>query len=80
MIDISGDVIKKVHFERYKNLRDTTKKSIAQHIFVDCEGAVRVLYTRGIIKKANLTFVAKFILLLFCDRLSPTATQHSDMG
>ena len=68
-------MIKEGHFQHDVGVRETTKRWIAQHIFVDGKGAHWVLETRGVIKKANLTFVAKFIWLLIRHCLSPTAAE-----
>ena len=53
-------------------LRETTKRWMAQHLSVDEEGADWVTKRKGAIKKANLTFIAKFLWLLVCHSLSPT--------
>ena len=44
------------------------------HLSVDGEGADWVTELKGAIKKANLTFIAKFLWLLVPHCLSPTAT------
>ena len=58
-------------------MRETTKRWIVQHIFMDGKGADWVLETRGVIKKANLTFVIKVISLLVLQYLSPTAADNT---
>ena len=42
-------------------LRETTKRWMAQHLSVDGEGAEWITEPKGSIKKANLTFIAKFL-------------------
>ena len=54
-------------------MRETTKRWIAQHIFLDGEGTDWVLELKDMIKNVNLKFVAKFIWLLILHFLSPTA-------
>ena len=43
------------------SLRETTKRWMALHLLVDGEGVDWVIETKGAIKKANLTFTAKFL-------------------
>ena len=57
-------------------LRETTKRWMAQHLSVDGEGADWVTEPKGAIRKANLTFVAKFLWLLVRHCLSPTAADN----
>ena len=57
-------------------MRETTKRWMALHLSVDGEGADWVTKTKGAIKKANLTFVAKFLWLLVRHCLSPTAADN----
>ena len=49
---------------------------MALHLSLDGEGADWVTEPKGAIKKANLTFVAKFLLLLVRHCLSPTAADN----
>ena len=69
-------MIKQDHFQRDKNVRETTKRFIPQHISVDREDAYRVLDPRSVINKANLTFVATFLWLLVSHRPSPTSVDN----
>ena len=57
-------------------LRETTKRWMALHLSVDGEGADWVTEPKGAIKKANLTFTAKFLWLLVRHCLSPTAADN----
>ena len=70
------DVIKQDHFQRDKNVRETTKRWIPHHIFVDREDAYWVLDTRSVLNKSNRTFVATFLWLLVRHRLSPTSVDN----
>ena len=58
------------------SLRETTKRWMALHLSVDGEGADLVTEPKGAIKKANLTFIAKFLWLLVRHCLSPTAADN----
>ena len=49
---------------------------MALHLFFDGEGAYWVTKPKGAIKKANLTFTAKFLWLIVCHFLSPTTTDN----
>ena len=49
---------------------------MALHLSVDKEGADWVIDPKGAIKKANLTFTAKFLLLIVRHFLSPTSTNN----
>ena len=53
------DMVKSVHFQWSRDLRESTKRLIAQHLIYG-EGADLVFYPRCLIKKDNLTFTAKF--------------------
>ena len=57
-------------------LRETTKWWMALHLSVDGEGADWVTEPKGAIKKANLTFIEKFLWLLVRHCLSPTTTDN----
>ena len=46
---------------REPSLRETTKKWMSLHLSADGEGADWVTEPKGAIKKANLTFTAKFL-------------------
>ena len=63
-------------FQWRRELRESTKRWIAQLLSIDIEGADWVLDTQGLIKKANLTFVAKFFWLLVHKCLSPTTAYN----
>ena len=49
---------------------------MALHLSVDGEGADWVNEQKGAIKKANLTFTAKFLWLIVCHCLSPIAANN----
>ena len=49
---------------------------MALHLSVDREGADWVTGPKGAIKKANLTFTAKFLWLIVRHYLSPTAADN----
>lgn len=68
--------IKEGHFHRDKDLRESTKRWIAQHISVDRDGADWVLDPRGLNNNSNLTFAAKFIWPLVRYLLSPVSVDH----
>ena len=57
-------------------LRETTKRWMALHLSVDEEGVDLVTKPKRAIKKANLTFTAKFLWLLVHQYLSPTAADN----
>ena len=57
-------------------MRETTKRWMALHLSVDLEGADWVTEPKGAIKKANLTFITKFLWLLVRHCLSPTAADN----
>ena len=57
-------------------MRETTKRWMAQHLSVDGEGVDWVTEPKVAIKKANLTFVTKFLWLLVHHYLSPTAVDN----
>ena len=62
---------------REPTLRETTKRLMALHLSVDGEGAGWVTEPDRAIKKANLTFRAKFLWLLVRHCLYPTATYNN---
>ncbi|TMW86760.1 hypothetical protein EJD97_020915, partial [Solanum chilense] len=66
-------IVKDGQFLREQLLRKTTKKWMALHLSVDGEGADWVTESKGAIKKANLTFTAKFLWLIVRHCLSPTS-------
>ena len=70
------DVVKSSHFQRSKELTESTKRWIDQQLSIDGEGADLVLEPRCLIKKTNLTFAAKFFCLLVCHLLSPVAADN----
>ena len=57
-------------------MRETTKRWMALHLSVDGEGADWVIEPKGAIKKANLTFTAKFLLFIVRHCLSPTTADN----
>ena len=62
--DYCWQIVKDGQFLREPSLRETTKRWMAMHLSVDGEGADWVTDPKGAIKKANLTFTAKFSWLL----------------
>ena len=58
------------------SLRETTKRWMTLHLSVDEEGADWVTELKGAIKKANLTFTAKFLWLIVCHYVSLTAADN----
>ena len=63
-------------FQWRRELRESTKRWIAQQISIDGEGEDWVMDPRGLIKKSILTFSTKFILLLVHHCLSPTSVDN----
>ena len=61
---------------RKPSLRETTNRCMAMHMCVDGEGADWVTEPKGAIKKAKLTFTAKFLRLIVCHYLSPIAADN----
>ena len=61
-------------------MRETTKRWISQNISVDGEGVDWVLEPKGVIKKANLTFMDKFLWILVRHCLSPTVADNIFTG
>ena len=59
--DYRWQIVKDGQFLREPSLRVTTKRWMALHLSVDGEGADWGTEPEGAIKKANLTFVAKFL-------------------
>ena len=57
-------------------MRETIKRWMALHLSVDGKDADWVSEPKGSIKKANLTFIAKFLWLLVRHYLSPTAADN----
>ena len=57
-------LVKDGQFLREPSLRETTKRWMTLHLSVDGEGADWVTEPKGAIKKANLTFTAKFLWLV----------------
>lgn len=68
------DLVKSRPFQRSKNQRESTKRWIEHKLSIDSEGEDWVLDTRGLIRKANLTFAAKFCLILVRHLLYQTTT------
>ena len=69
-------IVKDVQFLREPSLRETTKRWMALHLSVDGEDADWVTEPKGAIKKANLTFTARFLCFIVCNCLSPTAADN----
>ena len=69
-------IVKDGQFLREPSLRETTKRCMALHLSVDGEGVDWVIETKGAIKKANLTFTAKFLSLIVRQCLSPQAADN----
>ena len=63
-----------------KELRETTKRWKALHLSIDGEGSDWVTQPKGAIKKANLTFTAKFLWLIVRHCLSPTFVDNMVTG
>ena len=61
---------------REPSLRETTKRWMDLHLSVDGEGADWVTEPNGAIKKANLTFTAKFLWFIIRHYLSPTTADN----
>ena len=76
VFDYWWDMVKGCHFQRSRDLKESTKRWISQRLFIDGEGADWVLDTKGLIKNTNLTFAAMFFWLLVHHRLSPTAADN----
>lgn len=70
------DMVKSCQFQRIVEQKEVGKRLLAQHLSIDGDETDWVLYPKGMIKKANLTFKAKFFWLLVCHRLSPTETDN----
>ena len=62
--DYRWPIFKDGHFLHEPSLTETTKWWMALHLSVDKEGADWVIDPKGAIKKANLTFTVKFLLLI----------------
>ena len=62
--DYRWKLIKDGRFQCETEFRETTKRWISKYLSIDGEAADWVLETKGSIKKANLTFTTKFLLLL----------------
>ena len=74
--DYRWQIVMDGQFLREPALRETTKRWMDLHLSVDREGTDLVTESKGAIKKANLTFVAKFLWLLVRHCLSPTAADN----
>ena len=57
-------IVKDGQFLREPSLRETTKRWMALHLLVDGEDTNWVSEPKEAIKKANLTFTAKFLWLI----------------
>ena len=71
--DYRWKIVKDGQFLCEPSLRETTKRWMALHLSVDGEGVDWITEPKGAIKKANLTFTAKFLWLLVHHCLSPRA-------
>ena len=69
--DYRWQIVKDGQFLHEPSLRESTKWWMALHLSVDGEGADWVTEPKGFIKKANLTFTAKFLWLIVLHYLSP---------
>ena len=49
---------------------------MARHLSIDGEGVDWVVEPKGAIRKANLTFTAKFLWFIVCHCLSPMAKDN----
>ena len=58
------------------SLRETTKRWMDLHFSIDGESADWVTEPKGSIKKANLTFTAKFLWWIVRHFLSPTTIDN----
>ena len=74
--DYRWQIVNDGQFLREPALRETTKRWMDLHLSVHGEGADWVTEQKGAIKKANLTFTAKFLWLLVRHCLSPTAADN----
>ena len=74
--DYRWQLVKDGQFLCEPSLRETTKRWMALHLSVDGECANWVIEPKGPLKKANLTFTAKFLWLIVRHCLSPTAGDH----
>ena len=74
--DYRWQIVKDGKFLLEPSLRETTKRWMALHLSVGGEGANWVTEPKGAIKKANLTFKAKFLWVLVRHCLSPTAVDN----
>ena len=57
-------------------MRETTKRWMALHLSIYGEGADWKTDPNGDIMRANLTFTTKFLLLIICHFLFPTAVDN----
>ena len=69
--DYHWQIVKDGQFLREPDLREATKRWRALNLSVDREGADWVTEPKGAIKKANLTFTAKFLWLLAVTAFPP---------
>ena len=74
--DYRRQIVKDGQFLREPSLRETTKRCMALHLSVDGKGADWVTEPKGAIKKANITFTAKFLWLIVHHCLSPTVADN----
>ena len=74
--DYKWQLVKDGQFLRELSLGETTKRWMALHLSVDEDGAYRVTEPKGVIKKANLTFMENFLWLIIRHCLSPTAADN----
>ncbi|MFV1196895.1 hypothetical protein, partial [Klebsiella pneumoniae] len=69
--DYQWQIVKEAQFLHEPSLRETTKRWMALHLFVNGEGTDWVTEPNGAIKKANLTFTTKFLWLIVLHCLYP---------
>ena len=74
--DYRWQIVKDDQFLREPSLRETTKRWMALHLSVDGEGVDWVTEPKGAIKKANLTFTAKFLWFIVRHCLSLTTADN----
>ena len=76
MFDLRRQIVKDGQFLHEPTLRETTKSWMTLHLSSNGEGADWVTEPKGVIRKANLTFMAKFLWLIVRHCLSPTAADN----
>ena len=74
--DYRWKIVTDGQFLREPSLRETTKRWMDLHLSIDGEGADWVMKLKGAIRKANLSFTAKFLWLIVRHCLSPTVADN----